>query len=383
MCIYGRKPTMVRSMTFFKIQDEITGKITAALKLQLGSENIVPSAQLLTSNAEAYQMYLQGRQLWRQRSVTSLNEAIRLFTSAVELDPEFHRAWSNMALAYLNLPAYDGSYDESKAFERSLEAAEKALAIYPQSTEALLIKANSQHESHCNIAESARLYETAIASSPEDPTAHHWYAMMLYMTGRLALGLEHIQKARRYDPLITAIISVEAGIYAAMGDFAPAEQLHRNAAALGMNDGSLHAVGMNYLFAGDYDKGIALLKQGWTGETPEQSVTRELFLQALASPEKQSEFKQHLGKAIQSRRYEAYHNMEYLAVLGSAYAFDYQSDLECAIVGESVWTDSFREQRGTPEFFEMMERAGMVDYWREFGWPDDCASLDQTLAECP
>ncbi len=31
----------------------------------------------------------------------------------------------------------------------------------------------------------------------------------------------------------------------------------------------------------------------------------------------------------------------------------------------------------------MMERAGMVEYWREFGWPDDCASLDQDLAECP
>jgi len=30
----------------------------------------------------------------------------------------------------------------------------------------------------------------------------------------------------------------------------------------------------------------------------------------------------------------------------------------------------------------MMERAGVVEYWREFGWPDDCASLDQTLAEC-
>jgi len=367
----------------FKIQDEITGKITAALKLQLGGDNMVPSAELLTSNAEAYQLYLQGRQLWRQRSTTSLNEAIRLFTSAVELDPEFHRAWSNMALAYLNLPAYDGLADESKAFERSLEAAEKALDIYPQSTEALLIKANYQHEAYCNIAEAARLYETAIAHSPQDPTAHHWYGMLLFMTGRLSLGLEHLQTARRYDPLITAIISVEAGIYQAMGDYAQAEQLHRNAAALGMNRGSLHAVGMNYLYAGDYDKGIALLNQGWTGETPEQSVTRELFLQALESPEKQAVFEQHLGKAIQSRRYEAYFNMDYLAVLGSAYVFDYQSDLECAIVGEPVWTDSFREQRGTPEFFEMMERAGMVEYWREYGWPDDCASLDQTLAECP
>ena len=367
----------------FKIQDEITSKITAALKLQLGSENLIPSAELLTSNAEAYQMYLQGRQLWRQRSAASLREAIRLFRSAVELDPGFHRAWSNMAVAYANLPDYDRSYDEDEGRELSLEAADRALAIYPQSTEALIIKANYQQESNCNVAEAARLYETAIAFSPQDPTVHHWYAILLNMTGRTALGLEHIQTARRYDPLISAVIGVEADVYANMGDYARAEELHRNAAALGMYGGSLHPVGVNYLYAGEYDKGIALLKQGWTGETPAQSVTRELFLQALENPEKKAAFEQHIGKAVQSKRYETYENSRYLALLGSAYAFDYLSELECAIVGEFIWTEPFKEQRKTPEFFELMERAGLVEYWREFSWPDDCASLDQTLAECP
>jgi len=48
-----------------------------------------------------------------------------------------------------------------------------------------------------------------------------------------------------------------------------------------------------------------------------------------------------------------------------------------------MWSEPFREQRKTPEFFELMERMNIVEYWREFGWPDDCASLDQDLAECP
>ena len=366
----------------FKIQDEITSKITTALKLQLGSENLVPSAELLTSNAEAYQMYLQGRQLWRQRGAASLREAIRLFNDAVELDPGFHRAWSNMAVAYVNLPDYDQSYNESEGYARGLEAAEKALAIYPQSTEALIIKANDQQLS-CNLAEAARLYETAIASNPADPTAHHWYAILLNAAGRTDLGLEHIQTARRIDPLISAVIGVEASFYATMGDFVRAEQLHRKAAALGMRSGSLHEVGMNYLYAGEYDKGIVLLKKGWAGETPEQAVTRELFLQALENPEQQAAFEQHLGKAVDSRLYEAFDNTDYLNLLGSAYVFDYQSDLECAVVDYTVWAEPFREQRKTPEFFELVERASLVEYWREFGWPDDCASLNQTLAECP
>ena len=366
----------------FKIQDEITSKITTALKLQLGSENMVPSAELLTSNAEAYQMYLQGRQLWRQRSAASLRESIRLFSAAVELDPGFHRAWSNMAVAYINLPDYDQSYNENEGYTRGLEAAERALAIYPQSTEALIIKANNQHLG-CNIAEAARLYETAIASNPADPTAHHWYAILLGSVGRTELGFKHIQTAKRIDPLISAVIGVEASFYIAMGDYARATEASRSAAALGMDSGSLHATGMNLLYAGEHDKGVALLRKTWPGETTAQAETRELFLQALENPEQQAAFEQHLGKAVDSRKYETYDNMNYLVLLGSTYAFDYQSDLECAVVDYVVWADSFREQRKTPEFFELVERAGMVDYWREFGWPNDCESMDQTLAECP
>jgi hypothetical protein len=48
----------------------------------------------------------------------------------------------------------------------------------------------------------------------------------------------------------------------------------------------------------------------------------------------------------------------------------------------TVWAAEFRKQRGTVEFFEYMEQKGILEFWREFGWPDDCASLDQTLAEC-
>ena len=168
----------------FKIQDEITDKITDALKLQLGGGELTSSSEVLTTNAEAYQLYLQGRHLWRQRSAASINEAIRLFNQAVELDPGFSRAWSNLAVAYLNQPDYDRSYNPEEGMERGLMAAEKALEISPQSTEALIIKANYKLD-HCNVAESARLYETAIGMNPNDPTAHHWYAILLSMGGAL------------------------------------------------------------------------------------------------------------------------------------------------------------------------------------------------------
>ncbi len=365
----------------FKIQDEITSQITDALKIQLGSEDWIPSSDLLTSNSEAYQLYLRGRHLWRQRNAVSLKQAIQLFSDAVALDPEFHQAWSNLAVARVNLPDYDRSVSTEESFEHALEAADRALEIYPHSTEALLIRANYS-ESRCDIVNSARLYEKAIAFNPQDPTAHHWYAIMLTITGRTALALEHIQTARRIDPLISAVISIEAEIYRTMGDYTQAEELFRTASAYGIYAGSLYPVGINYLYAGDFEKGSALIQEGWIGEDPTIAAGRQLFLQALRETEKQAAFEKHIGKANESQPYTTTDNLELLSILGSSYVFEYQSNLDCAKSSQSLWSESFREQRKTPEFFELMERAGIVEYWRKISWPDDCASLDQTLAEC-
>jgi len=365
----------------FKIQDEITSQITDAMKVQLGGANLASSSELLTDNAEAYQMYLRGRHLWRQRNSAALKEAIQLFSKAVELDPGFHRAWSNLAIASLNLPDYDRSFSVKEGFDKGLDAAEKALAIWPQSTEALIITAN-YNEYNCKITKAARLYEKAIAFNPEDPTAHHWYAILLNMTGRTALALEHIQIAKRIDPLISAVIGIEAEIYRNLGDYAQAEELDRTASSLGMYGGSLVSVGMDLLHAGEIDRGIALIEGGWVGEDPGVTAGRKLFIQALKDPAKQEALEKHIGKAQESQSYVTTDNLEFLTILGSPYVFDYLADLNCAHVNSAVWSDSFREQRKTPEFFELMERTGTVEYWHEFGWPDDCESLDQTLAEC-
>jgi hypothetical protein len=184
--------------------------------------------------------------------------------------------------------------------------------------------------------------------------------------------------------LIAAIHASEADIYTALGDYAQAEKSKRVAASMGAWGGSLYQLGAIYLLSGETAKGKALIEKGWPDEDPEQTVARQLFLQALDDPEKQKLFEQQIGKTDGSYSFDALDNMSYLALLGSSYAFEYVSEAQCvAVVDRSVWYETFREQRKTPEFFEMMDRAGMVEYWREFGWPDDCASLDQDLAECP
>jgi tetratricopeptide (TPR) repeat protein len=367
----------------FKIQDEITGKITEAMKLQFASGFLVSSADALTSNAEAYQLYLQGRHFWRQRNASSLHRAVGLFSRAVELDPKFHQAWSNLAVAYLNLPDYDRNSDTDDSIRKGLEAADRALDLNPGSTEARIIRANTL-EFQCQVAEGARQYEAAIANDPDDPTARHWYAMVLIAAGRLDYALEQIETARRLDPLITAVMVVNALALNSLNQTDQAIALVRDAASMGFRGGAADWEGMISIMAGQPKKGAELMRQASARETdPERKRVMELVADAAEEPAKIGALEDFLGHAGNFHPYSAAEYADWLAALGSPFYFTYLEDVDCPILGQNLWTDAFRAQRGTPEFFELMKRTGYVDLWREYGWPDDCASLDQSLAECP
>ena len=367
----------------FKIQDEITAKITAALKVQLVDAEPVSFAQRLTGNAEAYQLYLQGRHLWRQRNAPALHEAIRLFNLAVELDPQFHQAWSNLAVAYLNLGDYDSSFTSEQGFARGLPAAEKALAIDPKSTEAMIIKADYKLF-HCDISGSADLYEQAIAINPEDPTAHHWYAIVLFSAGRMDDALEQIQVAGRIDPMISAVVKTEATIEAVLGNFERAHQLTMKAKAMGFDDQNiLNGEALYALQTGDLQQARLLIEQNANDAESAKLEKRKLFIRAIGNQSEQKVFENFLGKAVAEDGFQTIADTSLLAALGSSYVFEYQADLSCPLSYDVFWMNTFKDQRSTAEFFDMMDRGGYVDYWRKYGWPDDCASLNQSLAECP
>ena len=63
--ISGRKPTIANWRSVFALQDEIAQRIGAALKLSLGVS--APVAARAPIDPEAYDEYLKGRALLRQR----------------------------------------------------------------------------------------------------------------------------------------------------------------------------------------------------------------------------------------------------------------------------------------------------------------------------
>jgi TolB-like protein len=113
----------------FAIQDEIANAIVNALTGELGidGEKAV-TVEAATENLDAYEMYLTARELFIARE--QLPESIRLFQKAVELDPNFARAWAGLGAVEVvgNDWIFGDGIDHAPLAK---EAAEKALSLNP------------------------------------------------------------------------------------------------------------------------------------------------------------------------------------------------------------------------------------------------------------
>jgi TolB-like protein len=84
----------------FALQDQITQKIVSALTVKLtGSEKQI-IAEKGTNNVEAYEEFLRGCLHYRRMTPDDLAKAVRSFKKAIELDPNYGRAYAALALAY-------------------------------------------------------------------------------------------------------------------------------------------------------------------------------------------------------------------------------------------------------------------------------------------
>ena len=77
----------------FAVQSEIAEKVAAELKIRLVDSEKRVIEKKDTENTEAYTCFLRGRELLREETEASLKQAIVLFEKAIELDPNFARAY--------------------------------------------------------------------------------------------------------------------------------------------------------------------------------------------------------------------------------------------------------------------------------------------------
>jgi adenylate cyclase len=119
----------------FALQDEIAHAVVSALRIRLIPSEHEAITSRPTDNAAAFELYMQARYYHMRLDRQNYAIASRLARQALEIDPEYDRAWALLAISLTGLHGLSASNDHG------LEAAERALALNPDLAEALAAKA--------------------------------------------------------------------------------------------------------------------------------------------------------------------------------------------------------------------------------------------------
>jgi len=160
----------------FDLQDEVASAVAKALEVELVSPATpLQGAQAEPASSEAYDAYLKGRFHWNRRTPEGLRLAIRWFEKAIELDPDFGRAYAGVADVY-NVQVTYLQVAPEKVYPIAVESARRAVELAPQLAET--------HASYASIlthagrgADAKPQFARALEIDPNYVPALYWNAI--------------------------------------------------------------------------------------------------------------------------------------------------------------------------------------------------------------
>ncbi len=221
---YDREITAV-----FDVQDEITARIVSTLQIKLTEEEKSRVAHRFTNSIDAYDQFLRAQALYTQHTNNENLLARDHLRQAIQLDPNFARAYSTLALTYVDEYRYNWSSGTENPLLQTLKLAEKAVTIDNSLPQAYWSLAYAQLHLH--------RYDQAIASinqsfkvSPSYADGYAILALIHIYRGDADQGMKMIRQAMRLNPDYPAqYISVMGQAYYYQGDFENAAAVFRDA----------------------------------------------------------------------------------------------------------------------------------------------------------
>ncbi len=357
----------------FAIQDEIGSAIVAALKNELGLSVATVNVRATTKNVDAYALYLEARELFIKRE--SLLESKRLYQEAIELDPQFARAWEGLAAteAVLDDWVY---HDGVNHFPHAKAAADQALLLDPTLSMPSAVLGSLAMVIEFDIIRGETYYLEAIEKDPKNTTALLWYGLLLKDAGKFQDAANSLLECLDIDPGYQNCKQHLAHVYLMQGR--EAESLELFEETLEWNFHSISEMFVPfYAKNGQRELALAIADIKFVL----QSAPVVEWIRAVENPDKDN-----------SRGYERLKDWEQnkstglvlanYGVIPMAFGMydDMLSRLSNAVM--VMWhpdADKFRE---SPQFKQLVRESGTLAYWHERGFPEFCRAVGDDDFEC-
>jgi adenylate cyclase len=250
----------------FAIQDDIAQSIVKALQVTLSPQERRAMQSVATSDPEAYDYYLRGRNYMYSMARRDYEHAIRMFEQAIKLDSKYALAYAGLADAYSHMYRYVEATVEN--VERANRASEQAVVLDRDSAEAHASRGMALFISE-RYDEAEAEFETAIARNPNLFEAWYYYGLASSSQGRIEKAAQLYTKASEVNPADFQVPMFLAMAYASLGQ--KQEEMRVRLGALGtlerhlkLNPHDTRAIyfaAQNLYRIGERDKAVAMAEQ--------------------------------------------------------------------------------------------------------------------------
>ena len=182
-----------------KTQDDVLtalGHLAAHVRRGLGESWLTTMKQdrslplVTTSSLTALKMYADGQDLWRRGQY---NQAVQLWQSAVQADPDFAMAHSSLGGAFYSY-VFNNPGGGKEHYEKALRLSERTT-----DRERLLIRAEFAHsQNHFN--EAYQLLQEYLLEYPDDAGMRNSFAHLLRTNDRCDEAIEQYKQVLRVNP---------------------------------------------------------------------------------------------------------------------------------------------------------------------------------------
>ncbi|MCW8871779.1 tetratricopeptide repeat protein [Pseudomonadota bacterium] len=188
----------------FAIQDEIAHAVAQALRITLLGEDEARLEQVVSTEINAYDLYLLALQGLNEGSYASLEKAAGQFEQALALDPAFTPAKLGLVNAWSEL-AKTGSITSKEALRQGVPLLEEVLEEQPGNSDARIQMAKFRNlEGDHEAAEAA--FISALAADPRNARGLQEYGRFLFDRGQVAEGMELIDAALEIEPYAIRVL---------------------------------------------------------------------------------------------------------------------------------------------------------------------------------
>ena len=205
----------------FDIQEEIANSIAKALSLSL-KRKINQSQQQV--DPKAYDFFLRGLHYFARHTTQDNIYARQMFKQAIDIEPEFGRAWAGLSYTYGFSYMYFNASDVNRAEARRTSL--QALKLAPELAESHVSAgiASCMNQDYAN-ADSE--FEKAIELDPKHYEAWYFFGRTKVHEGDLARALKLFHRASRVRPEDFQSVLLQAQLYTSLGQTSKAMEVTR------------------------------------------------------------------------------------------------------------------------------------------------------------